>query len=183
MAHFYTADPHFGHAKIIPLCNRPFKNLDEMNAALLDNLKQSMTKRDDLWVIGDFAYKGSGNAIEKIFSEIPGNKHLIIGNHDCKHIKRLNWGSQHEIFALNDGPHRFLMCHYPMVSWNQARHGVIQLFGHVHNNWAGSRNSVNLGVDLWDFAPVKADAIKARAKTLPVNPIWDLVEPNADLGA
>jgi hypothetical protein len=25
-----------------------------------------------------------------------------------------------------------------MLTWNKARRGAIQLFGHVHNNWQGA---------------------------------------------
>jgi len=47
----------------------------------------------------------------------------------------------------------------------------------VHQNWAGSRNSVNVGVDVWNFRPVTLPEIERRAAKLPVNPLWDQVEP------
>lgn len=183
MANYYMADPHFGHAKIISICGRPYTSLDEMNEALLSNILERVGADDDLWVIGDFAYKESGQAIKDIFSRIPGRKHLVPGNHDSKRVKALPWTSVTDaIHAMNDTEkRRFVLCHYPMVTWNQSRHGVLNLFGHVHNNWAGSRNSINLGVDLWDFRPVTGDEVVARARTLPVNPIWQHVEPGINL--
>ena len=57
------------------------------------------------------------------------------------------------------------------------RHQGLQLFGHVHQNWQGSRNSANVGVDAWNFRPVTLPEIKRRAAKLPVNPLWDQVEP------
>jgi calcineurin-like phosphoesterase family protein len=57
----------------------------------------------------------------------------------------------------------------------------LQLFGHVHNNCPGTRNSVNVCVDVWEFRPVSLAEIKRRAATLPVNPLWSTVEPRSDL--
>jgi calcineurin-like phosphoesterase family protein len=66
-----------------------------------------------------------------------------------------------------------------MMTWNHARRGALQLFGHVHNNWQGSRNSINVGVDLWDFKPISYDQITNRAMKLPPNLHWRDVEHGA----
>lgn len=34
---FFTSDTHFGHANIINLCNRPFKDVNHMNDMLVEN--------------------------------------------------------------------------------------------------------------------------------------------------
>lgn len=60
-------------------------------------------------------------------------------------------------------------CPYPMMTWKYARRGALHLFGHVHGNWEGTANSVNVGVDVWDFYPIAAQDAAERAKSLPVN--------------
>jgi calcineurin-like phosphoesterase family protein len=90
------------------------------------------------------------------------------------------WASVHDIMSVQDGDRWFVLCHYPMLTWNHARRGAIQLFGHVHDNWRGSRNAVNVGVDVWDFRPVQAADILRRARMLPVNKHWADVEPGTD---
>ncbi len=69
------------------------------------------------------------------------------------------------------------LCHYPMITWNHARKGALHLFGHVHGNWRGSTNAVNVGVDVWDYYPVSLREAAAHAKTLPQNRHWKDVEP------
>ena len=93
----------------------------------------------------------------------------------------LPWTSVTHLAEVRDGPQKqaHTLCHYPMITWNHARRDALQIFGHVHNNWKGSRNSVNAGVDVWDFMPVRFEDIARRAKTLPVNKHWQDVEHNA----
>ncbi|MEI4488935.1 hypothetical protein V8J36_22370, partial [Frigidibacter sp. MR17.14] len=52
---------------------------------------------------------------------------------------------------------------------------------HVHDQWPGSRNSVNVGVDQWDFRPVRVSEIIGRAAKLPVNKHWHDVEHGNEL--
>lgn len=44
------------------------------------------------------------------------------------------------------------------------------------NDWQGSRNAVNLGVDQWDFMPVNYEQIARRAKRLSAKKHWEDVE-------
>lgn len=184
MTHWYSADPHFGHDNIIKLCNRPFPSIAEMDAAILANYTSRIGPDDDFWIVGDLSFGRSASKrgyLERLFARLPGRKHLVRGNHDNSAIAELPWASVHDIVEVKDGDRRFVLCHYPMITWHGARRGALQLFGHVHGNWRGTRNSLNVGVDVWDFRPVRADDIVARAETLPVNVYWDTVEPRSAL--
>lgn len=181
MANLYSADPHFGHANIIKYCNRPFRSISHMDAVIRANYVACVRPDDDFWIVGDFGH-GRGTSEEgylaRILDLIPGRKHLVTGNHDDEITLSLPWHSVHDIVSIKDGDQRVVMCHYPMITWNGARKGAIQLFGHVHENWLGTRNSVNVGVDVWGFMPVRMTDILKRAKTLPVNPLLSKVEHN-----
>jgi len=187
MNKWYTADLHFGHKNIIQHCNRPFEGTDDMDAVLLRNLQNSVGPADQLWIVGDFSFgrKSSDRAyLEAVFEQLPGaEKHLVVGNHDKNHILNLPWTTVSEVAEVRDGPQNqaHTLFHYPLITWNHARRGALQLFGHVHDNWLGSRNSINVGVDVWGFKPLLFEAATARAMTLPVNPVWPSVEPGADL--
>jgi len=177
---FYTADPHFFHENILKFCKRPFGSVGEMNRKILHNYQSTVSDDDDLWILGDVAvvHVDAAPELSAILASIPGRKHLVAGNHDKAWIKSLPvWTSVHGIVEIKDSGHRVTLCHYPMLTFAGARHGAIQLFGHVHGNWPGSRNSVNVGVDCWNFQPVTLKQVMERAETLPVNPLWSTVEP------
>lgn len=181
--HWYTADLHLNHNAIIGFCKRPFGSTAEMDSRICTNIADKVAPTDDLWVVGDFAFARveDREKIAQRFAALPGRKHLVLGNHDKAWVRALPWTSQHEIVLVPDEDTYFFLCHYPMITWPQARYGTIQLFGHVHNNWRGSRNSVNVGVDVWDFVPVQRSDIMRRASQMPVNAHWEDVEPGADL--
>lgn len=180
MTVWYTADTHFGHENIIRHCNRPFRSAGQMDSALIANMWTVVQPKDTLWIIGDFAFGPAAKDrewLEAIFDHLPGReKHLVTGNHDGELTLRLPWTSVSQMAEIRDGGKRCVLCHYPMITWNGARRGALQLFGHVHQHWPGSRNSVNVGVDVWDFMPVTLADIERRARELPVNRHWADVE-------
>jgi len=79
---YFTADTHFCHSNIIGSCYRPFENVGEMNRALIDNWNNFVTARDEVYILGDFLYKGTGREANKILSQLKGRKYLIKGNHE-----------------------------------------------------------------------------------------------------
>ncbi|WP_232716506.1 hypothetical protein [Epibacterium ulvae] len=76
MANWYTADLHFGHARIIEFCKRPYSSTEEMNAALIRNLQNCVGFDDDLWILGDFAFEQASDTqkFENWFHQPPRPK-------------------------------------------------------------------------------------------------------------
>ena len=185
MAHWYTADLHLGHDSIVSNANRPFRDTAHMDAVLIERLWAKVGSGDDLWIIGDFTF--GPKAKEKdwllaMFGQLPGaRKHLVVGNHDGPLTQALPWDSVSSMIEVDDpaAAKPVTLCHYPMMTWNHARKGALHLFGHTHGNWKGSANAVNVGVDVWDFGPVKMADAAQRAKLMPQNRHWKDVEPRS----
>ena len=183
MVNWYTADPHFGHDNIIRFCKRPFRSTAHMEQVLLNNLQACVGTEDDLWILGDLVVgprAKSRDWLDSLFDLLPGcRKHLVTGNHDKELVLALPWDTVTPLAEVRDGPtnQSHTLCHYPMLTWNHARRDAIMMFGHVHNNWPGHRNCVNVGVDLWDFRPVGFEDVAARGAALPISPHWAAVEP------
>jgi hypothetical protein len=53
-----------------------------------------------------------------------------------------------------------VLCHYALRTWNGSHRGALRLYGHSHGGLAGDSQSVDVGVDCWDFRPVTLDEIR-----------------------
>lgn len=177
-----TADLHLGHENIIRLCERPFANVDEMNAALIDRWNSTVTDRDVVYVLGDFAMGRIADTLP-LAQRLHGMKILVPGNHDrCwgwrTNAKARDWKARYaeagfivlgEVFRQRLGGVDFRLAHLPYSAVDDrddqfADHraendGMPLLHGHVHQHWKIRDRQVNVGVDVWDYAPVSIDTV------------------------
>lgn len=59
MNNWVTSDLHFGHKNIIKYENRPFKDIEEMDKAIIELWNKTVKKDDKIYILGDFSwYKG-----------------------------------------------------------------------------------------------------------------------------
>jgi calcineurin-like phosphoesterase family protein len=79
MTVFYTADLHFGHARIIEYCARPWSDAAAMNAGLVARWNAVVRPEDTVWVLGDVAL--SPKKLGPV-AALNGHKILVAGNHD-----------------------------------------------------------------------------------------------------
>ena len=167
---YYTADSHFGHFNIIHLCNRPFKDITEMDEALIDNWNSIVSADDIVYILGDFVFRSAKHANYYI-ERLNGTKHLILGNHDNRWIKNCDlqkhFVSVSYYLEIKDGEKRITLSHYPMLSWNGSARGALHVHGHIHNNREGlvfetlkkMDNALNAGVDINGYKPVTLDEL------------------------
>ena len=84
---FFTSDTHFNHANIISFCNRPFKDVEQMNEVMIANWNHVIGKDDSVFHLGDFCLGGAAEWT-KILDRLNGKIYLIMGNHDLKNIRQ-----------------------------------------------------------------------------------------------
>lgn len=165
----FTSDTHFGHARVISLCRRPFAKVREMDEALIRAWNESVQPDDIVWHGGDFAFGEDSARIDEIFARLAGTKHLVLGNHDEENdaVLTLPWASVSNMATLGVDDGLVTICHYPMRTWPKAHKGAIHLFGHKHGRMPGTPRSLDMGVDVWKFRPVSFPEIAKRLRTLP----------------
>ena len=171
---FFTSDTHFNHANIIKFCNRPFKDVEQMNDVMIANWNSVISKDDTVFHLGDFCLGGAAEWT-KILDRLNGKIYLIMGNHDLKNIRQ-GFISRFEHVAMQMrieiGKKRIYLCHYPFLCFEGSyKDDVWQLFGHVHTRRSNSGidagrlqylypTQYDVGVDNNNFTPVSFGQVK-----------------------
>jgi len=91
VAEWFTADTHFGHARVIELARRPFAGLSDMDEALIARWNERIAPGDLVYHLGDFAFADHNRYLPRL----AGEKRLIRGNHD--HSNRLVQGEDEQV--------------------------------------------------------------------------------------
>ena len=125
------SDTHFGHANIIEYCNRPFRNVEEMNEELIKRWNSVVGKDDIVWHLGDFGM-GNKEYITNLVHCLNGRIFLIQGNHDNHTVA---WYYDCGFERVYDRPiiidDYFILSHRPRAVGANL-YGY--LYGHVHND-------------------------------------------------
>lgn len=175
----FIADMHFGHENILRQCRSQFQTIEEMNAVIIENINRKMTKKDTLYILGDFAFRSKQSPLVYL-EAIKPKKILIMGNHDSSWLKTL---TKEEIaryfeqvlpqYEIKKNKIELHLNHFPQLAWNRS-HFFAQSFsicGHIHN----ARDSTiaaqlfpqlncqfNAGVDINHFEPVTFEELVAN---------------------
>lgn len=174
---YFTSDLHFGHANVIPYCNRPFASLDEMHTYLINLWNKTVKPEDTVYVLGDFGINPKYSTIFRPM--LLGKHHLILGNHDNQsffhmhsdksirkaekiHNQLLGDGwrsvSLNKEIVLSNGQ-RVLLSHMPYYNADTAMYderylkfrptdtGLFLLHGHLHKHYLKKKNMIDVGID------------------------------------
>jgi calcineurin-like phosphoesterase family protein len=187
---FITSDTHYAHKNIcrgvtdwrtqdgeVPVgSTRDFETIEQMNERLVNGINNVVGQDDTLIMLGDVSFGGFENIGIFLDRLICKNIHLILGNHDT-HIENNRENIQSKFLSVqhylevNINDKNFVLCHYPLQSWNGLNKGVIHLHGHVHlpaNRKFGNGKRMDVGVDGNDMVPYSIDAIIRVMNKIPV---------------
>lgn len=179
---FFTSDLHFGHENVLKFDNRPFADVDEMDAELIRRWNAKVGKGDLVYVLGDMIWKTRNGDASSLIKSLNGQIILIKGNHDrflhnAKAKALLAGVKDYDdiCVTLEDGtPRRCILSHYFIPMYNGHRYRAIHLHGHSHFteeadieiniarklNEMGIPNEIyNVGCMYWNYEPVTLDEI------------------------
>jgi calcineurin-like phosphoesterase family protein len=178
---WFTSDTHFGHTRIIELCNRPFADVQEMNEEIVRNWNSFIAPEDTVFHMGD-AVMGTFAENVQILGRLNGIITLVPGNHDrfspayhANDNARARFEQMYmdqgiilgeEIHNLFIADQWVTLCHYPFTDERYPElcpidNGQWVIHGHVHDEWQVNGRQINVGVDVWDFNPVSITTIES----------------------
>jgi calcineurin-like phosphoesterase family protein len=157
---YFTSDLHLYHTAIIKYCNRPFKNVSEMNDTIINNWNNVINKDDIVYVLGDilFGNKEKGEIIKKL----NGNINLILGNHDNIRSLPENIKNIYDVLTIKINSQYLLLSHFPFLTWQGKTKNIWNIHGHTHSTKIEKITNplqYDVGVDLNNFTPVSFDIL------------------------
>jgi calcineurin-like phosphoesterase family protein len=129
-----------------------------MDAEMISRWNSIVRENDDVYYLGDFSL-GNWATAWSYMKKLKGRIKFIEGNHDRWFSKLPPHQKLPPIYELNFNKQLFVLSHYPLREWRKSYYGSYHCFGHTHGNLAPLGNSVDVGVDNWDFYPVCIEQI------------------------
>lgn len=170
---FFTSDLHLFHSKVIDFCNRP-TTPEHHNEWVIDKLNSLIKPEDEVYSLGDLSLTiPSYLELVDTINQLNGSWKFVKGNHDnhsrmiqlAKDTNNEYLGSSYIERKIqrkaNEKSTFFVLCHFPIESWNGMSKGSLHLHGHVHNSLTEApkkQNRYNVCFDL-DFRPFHIDEI------------------------
>lgn len=167
---FFTSDLHFGHNNVINYCKRPYKDVLEMEEALVKSWNQTVAKKDTVYILGDFSLNPKWAKL--LMPKLNGKKILVAGNHDAcfvGHKKSAKFVQKYKEQCSEVYPHQSsiilkdgtfaILCHLPYASdegmkfdtrYSDLRledKGSYLLHGHLHGKYKKFKKMIDVG---WD---------------------------------
>jgi len=170
---FFISDFHLFHKNVIKFDNRPFvtdkgeADLKTMHETIVKNWNSVVSKNDVVFYLGDLIF-GRKEWADEILKQLNGKIHFIMGNHDdyndiLSH-KRFETISDLVDLKITGGDKEttFVLCHYPIYSWNKIHHGSLHIHGHTHGNmhhgedasYYVGRKVMDVGCNVINYTPI-----------------------------
>lgn len=180
---WFTSDLHLSHGNIIKFQDRPWKNIWDMDEALIQRWNSVVNQDDEVYCLGDVSFGSPKRTAELIYA-LNGKIYLIKGNHEQVILRshqcqqRFEWIKDYYELKVPDGDANrkvqlICMFHYPITSWNKMHHQSWHLFGHVHNSLPDNPNlkRMDVGVDANDYYPISYDQVKQKLAKRQFRPV------------
>lgn len=134
---FFTSDTHFGSARALTLCKRPFSSVEEMDLTMMERWNSVVPPTAKVYHLGDFGD-------EKWKKYLNGEIVQIKGNYDTEGL---------ECPIIREG---YQLTHEP--SRRTLDEGV--LFGHTHGRQMIKKYGLDVGVDAHNFYPISKETVE-----------------------
>jgi calcineurin-like phosphoesterase family protein len=167
--HWVTSDLHLNHNKDFLYGKRGFKNIEEHNETVINNINELVKPDDILFSLGDFCLNTTEDQLNTIISRINcKNIYLIFGNHPNP-LKKIYEREVEKLYGpdVDVYPFRYkniiyvgyhLECiiqgkyvvlnHFPIEVWEHMKNGSYMLCGHSHYSLPRTRKDSIDGLTL-----------------------------------
>ena len=157
------SDLHIGHANIIGYCDRPFRNVDQMDETLWLNWQTGVESGETLVCVGDvwFGYTDVPRPVPEGHHKI-----LVLGNHDLTNAGALKVTVFDVVNALliSPGDPPLVFTHVPLP---YVPPGVVNVHGHTHAKLHPPESPhINVSVEQLEYRPIALYWLRSLARAI-----------------
>jgi calcineurin-like phosphoesterase family protein len=129
--HYFIADCHYGHSNIHLKFRKEFSSQEEHNETIHQNILNTGTKADCLWLLGDIFFKESEFWRLKEYARKFQRVYYVLGNHDKLSV--VKYALQFKNVTIMGVENRWglWISHVPIPEYELYRGNSI--CGHLHN--------------------------------------------------
>ena len=174
------ADLHLDHADVVWCFDRPFRSVEGMRRALLETWRETVGDNDVIICLGDVTVGPARPAVDEALGTLPGEKVLVVGNHEFaagnRGVKGYGFEAVYPTLVCETDP-PLLLTHEPLTD---VPPGTVNVHGHLHGAAARTRarrskSHLNVNCELTAYRPMRLAALAATARAL----VAGEVEPQA----
>jgi len=129
MSTYVFSDPHFHHENMAK--RRGFSCAEEMNELIVKNWNNTVSKRDNIFLLGDITMQKNNY---NILSRLKGQIDVVLGNHDQKQHVTDMLKYVHSVSGMIDYKKVAILTHCPVHPSQLDFRYSYNIHGHVHNN-------------------------------------------------
>ena len=156
-----NSDLHIAHKRVIQFHElfrakcMGVETIEQHDEMIFDLWQDTVSKRDIIYILGDVGYNLDG------IKKMPGNKRLLMGNHDKEHVL-----DYMEAFDNVIGPVKYKqhwLSHFPIHEselWNRP-----VIHGHTHSTGVENEMYINVSVEMTRGRPINYQEILSGAFT------------------
>lgn len=151
-------------------------NIDHMDNVLTERWNSRVGENDVVFVLGDLAMGNRGGRTRESIERLNGWIILIRGNHDCKPYfykdidkvvktyRCFRYKGVYMVHNVVDSPvDELVMCGHVHEVWKIKLPGMGCFSKGIYQERV--RGALNVGVDIWDYYPIKFDDAKRLLET------------------
>ena len=167
---YFITDPHFGHHNLLTFkdeagkLTREFKNIEEHDNLIIENINAVVRPCDKLFVLGDVAM--NRKCISTMDRIITKKRILIRGNHDIFKLRDYTPYFT-DVRAYKMMPkHGIMFSHIPVHPCQLEGRFTLNIHGHRHQNEIDDKRYMNICPEIIGYNPISLEEILEKKSKL-----------------
>lgn len=157
---WFISDTHFSQQRTLDFSKRPFRNVREMDLAIISNWNKNVSVNDDVYVLGDM-----GENDKYLDCLNFKTLHFVKGNYERDKVpdlvESLKKRKNVKIYDNDEckvkvGDFNCVLRHEPITDY-KLKDDELVLYGHIHGRQLIKNKGLDVGVDCHNFTPVSEE--------------------------